>query len=244
MKALVLHALGAGMAAALAAEAVLALLAFGPPTLVMGALFSHLGTQARAAGVSFGRALGVNTLGAAAAPLLFGVLLVPRARAQARAAAGRRRLPGARRRGARWRTPSVWAPRRARWRSRCWRRRWRSSTFPRAAASSATRKASMAAVSVVEDADGVARLRINNRQQEGSSATLLADARQALLPLLLHPAPRRALFLGLGTGVTAASAADGSGAAGRRRRAAARGDRCVGHFTRAPSTARPSRGCT
>jgi spermidine synthase len=31
----------------------------------------------------------------------------------------------------------------------------------------------MAAVSVVEDADGVARLRINNRQQEGSSSTLL-----------------------------------------------------------------------
>ena len=30
----------------------------------------------------------------------------------------------------------------------------------------------MAAVSVVEDADGVARLRIDNRQQEGSSSTL------------------------------------------------------------------------
>ena len=66
----------------------------------------------------------------------------------------------------------------------------------------------MAAVSVVEDADGVARLRINNRQQEGSSATLYVDARQAWLPLLLHPAPRRALFLGLGTGVTASSAAE------------------------------------
>jgi len=66
----------------------------------------------------------------------------------------------------------------------------------------------MAAVSVVEDAEGVLRLRIDNRQQEGSSATLLADARQALLPLLLHPAPRHALFLGLGTGVTAASAAE------------------------------------
>ena len=63
----------------------------------------------------------------------------------------------------------------------------------------------MAAVSVVEDADGVARLRINNRQQEGSSATLRVDARQAWLPLLLHPAPRRALFLGLGTGVTASA---------------------------------------
>ena len=66
----------------------------------------------------------------------------------------------------------------------------------------------MAAVSVVEDADGVARLRIDNRQQEGSSASRLFDARQALLPLLLHPAPQRALFLGLGTGVTAASAAE------------------------------------
>jgi spermidine synthase len=66
----------------------------------------------------------------------------------------------------------------------------------------------MAAVSVVEDTDGVARLRINNRQQEGSSATLRVDARQAWLPLLLHPAPRRALFLGLGTGVTASSAAE------------------------------------
>ncbi len=70
------------------------------------------------------------------------------------------------------------------------------------------RDGTMAAVSVVEDAEGVARLRINNRQQEGSSATVLADARQALLPLLLHPAPQRALFLGLGTGVTAASAAE------------------------------------
>lgn len=69
----------------------------------------------------------------------------------------------------------------------------------------------MAAVSVVEDADGVSRLHIDNRQQEGSSATLFADARQALLPMLLHPAPRRALFLGLGTGVTAASAAEDPG---------------------------------
>jgi spermidine synthase len=60
---------------------------------------------------------------------------------------------------------------------------------------------------VVEDADGVLRLRINNRQQEGSSATRLADSRQALLPLALHPAPRRVLFLGLGTGVTASAAA-------------------------------------
>ena len=69
------------------------------------------------------------------------------------------------------------------------------------------REGDSAAVSVVEDAGGVSTLRINNRQQEGSSATVLSDARQAWLPLLLHPAPRRALFLGLGTGTTASSAA-------------------------------------
>ena len=71
------------------------------------------------------------------------------------------------------------------------------------------REGAMAAVSVVEDAAGVSRLRIDNRQQDGSSDSLLADARLALLPLplLLHPAPQRALFLGLGTGVTATSAA-------------------------------------
>ena len=60
----------------------------------------------------------------------------------------------------------------------------------------------MATVSVIEDGSGVATLHINNRQQEGSSATLLADARQALLPMLLHPVPQRALFLGVGTGMT------------------------------------------
>jgi spermidine synthase len=70
------------------------------------------------------------------------------------------------------------------------------------------REGALAAVSVVEDAEGVRRLRIDNRQQEGDSASLLADGRQAVLPLLLHPAPRRALFLGLGTGVTASSAAE------------------------------------
>ena len=83
----------------------------------------------------------------------------------------------------------------------------------------------LATVSVVEDSRGVARLHINNRQQEGSSATFYADGRQGLLPLLLHPAPRRALFLGLGTGVTAAAAAAEPVAGSRRRRAVARGRR-------------------
>ena len=79
VKRLVLHALGPSMAAALAAEAAIAVAAFLLPTILMGAVFSHLATNARASGISFGRALGVNTLGAALAPLLFGVLLVPAA---------------------------------------------------------------------------------------------------------------------------------------------------------------------
>src|SRR5262249_49431136 len=42
LKTLLLDALGASMRSALFAEATLALLAFLPPTIVMGALFSHL----------------------------------------------------------------------------------------------------------------------------------------------------------------------------------------------------------
>ncbi|MES1209630.1 MAG: spermidine synthase, partial [Pseudomonadota bacterium] len=48
-----LRFLGGGFNAAVAAEAALAVVAFGPATLVMGALFSHLGDRARAAGVGF-----------------------------------------------------------------------------------------------------------------------------------------------------------------------------------------------
>ena len=83
-----------------------ALLAFGPPTIVMGALFSHLSRRASAAGVSFGRALGVNTLGAAAAPARLRRARGPRARAQARAAADRRRLSRVDARGARGPAPT------------------------------------------------------------------------------------------------------------------------------------------
>ncbi|MBJ7419429.1 MAG: fused MFS/spermidine synthase, partial [Rhodoferax sp.] len=57
------------------------------------------------------------------------------------------------------------------------------------------------------DADGVARLHINNRVQEGSSASGQVETRLAQLPLLLHPSPRTALFLGYGTGYTANAAA-------------------------------------
>src|SRR5262245_1816515 len=205
-KALVLHALGPGMAAALAAEAALAVAAFLLPTFMMGMVFSRLSTDAREAGISFGRALGVNTLGAAVAPLLFGVLLLPAIGpklALLLVAAGYLALSLRA-----WRSPALWATAAAALLLALFAPRLAFVDVPPGGRIAIYKEGAMAAVSVVEDAQGVARLRIDNRQQEGTSATRIADSRQALLPLLLHPSPHRALFLGLGTGVTASAAAD------------------------------------
>ena len=205
-------AFGGGMPGALAAEALLAGAAFGLPTLAMGALFAHISVQARAAGVSMGRMLAFNTLGAALAPVVFGALLVPAfglKAALAMVVAGYIALTAP----VPWRSPRaskltaalamvamvatvVWAPPLA------------FVDVPEGGHVVSYEEGPMAAVSVVADADEVLRLRINNRAQEGSSDSLVADGRQALLPVLLHPAPRRALFLGLGTGVTSRVAAD------------------------------------
>jgi spermidine synthase len=195
------------LGAALAAEAVPALLAFGLPTLVMGALFSHLSERAQACGIGFGRALGVNTLGAAAAPVLVGVLLAPALGPKLGLlliAAGYLALSARRA----WSRAYVWLPAGA-----VLLLAWLAPPLafvdvPDGGQLVSYEDGVMAAVSVVQDADGIARLRINNRAQEGSSATQRVDGRQAWLPLLLHPRPKRALFLGLGTGITASSAAE------------------------------------
>ena len=206
IKAALLDRWGAGMAAAVGTEAMLALVAFALPTLAMGALFSHLNAQAHQAGVSFGRAIGVNTLGAAFAPWLFGVLLAPLLGPKSAlllVAAGYLALMTLEA----WRRPLGWPAAGLALALAIWAPPLAFVDVPEGGRVVSYREGAMAAVSVVDDADGVATLRINNRQQEGSSATRLFDARQALLPLLLHPAPRTALFLGLGTGVTASSAA-------------------------------------
>ncbi|MDI1347666.1 fused MFS/spermidine synthase [Aquabacterium sp.] len=198
---------GGGMGAAVAAEGVIALAAFGLPTCAMGVLFSHLSARASAEGIGFGRSLGVNTLGAAAAAPLFGVLLTPVLGPKwvlVLIALGYLALTARRA----WRTSWVWAPALTAIALAVLTPPLAFVDVPEGGRIVAYRDGIMAAVSVVEDADGVARLRINNRQQEGSSATLLVDGRQALLPVLLHPAPHKALFLGLGTGVTSGAAAE------------------------------------
>jgi spermidine synthase len=197
--------LGGGMAAALGAEAGLAIMAFALPTFVMGALFSQLAADAQGAGHSFGRVLGANTLGAALAPLFFGVWAFPAwgpKFALLVVVVGYLLLALRA-----WRRPEFWVPAAAAVALAVWTPRLAFIDVPEGGRLVSYREGVLGAVSVVEDADGVARLRIDNRQQEGSSATLRFDARQALIPLLLHAAPRNALFLGLGTGVTSSAAA-------------------------------------
>ena len=206
VKAAVLRALGTGGAAAITAEAALAVLAFGPATVVMGALFSHLAERARAAGVGFGAALAVNTLGGAVAPVLWGVLAVPLCRpklALVLLACAYLSLISPRA----WRRPVVVASLAIALAVGLFAPPLAFVDVPAGGQLVAYREGAMAAVSVVQDAAGVRRLRIDAREQEGSNVTFHFDARQAWLPLLLHPAPRRALFLGLGTGVTAGAAA-------------------------------------
>ncbi|QDT57030.1 Spermidine synthase [Caulifigura coniformis] len=63
-------------------------------------------------------------------------------------------------------------------------------------------------IDALEDSrTGVRELRQNVHYRYGSTGDdLTRERRQAHLPLLLHPKPRKALFLGLGTGITAGAA--------------------------------------
>jgi spermidine synthase len=191
---------GISVVTAVFAEVSLALLVFLLPTLVMGALFSHLAQDATAR-FGLGRALGVNMLGAMLAPVLAGILLLPAVGAQAAlvgvSAAYLLLLPG------------------------LGRRRWlpalvpvglavvlallpplRFVSVPPGGSVLDYREGVMASVSVVEDAVGTRYLKVNNHFSMGSTSSRFADHRQTHIPLLLHPDPRSALFLGIGTGMT------------------------------------------
>ncbi len=61
-------------------------------------------------------------------------------------------------------------------------------------------------ITAVVERPGSRRLKLNNHYGLGGTASTGDERMQAHLPLLLHPAPRRVAFLGLGTGITAGGA--------------------------------------
>lgn len=169
------------------------------PTFFMGALFSHLAQRATTT-TGLGKALGVNTLGAALAPFCFGVLLLP--------AVGAKLLLGLLLSTYLLCAPGIsnalkiapvivisvlllwWAP---------------ALRFISVAPGSEVvdyRDGVMAAVAVVQDNTGHRHLKVNNHFTMGGTATRFSDHRQSHIPLLLHGNPRSALYLGLGTGIS------------------------------------------
>jgi spermidine synthase len=205
------QAFGSGQVAAIAAETVLAATVLIVPTLAMGALFAHL---AEGAGRHLGRAVAANTLGAALAPPVFGLLVLPGTGAKAAlllVVAGyllllsRAALFSLRGVGAFAVTAAclLFVP------------PLHHVSVPEGGRLLRHLDGTMAAVSVVEDADGARQLKIDERFTMGGTATRFSDRRQAHIPLLLHPAPRDALFLGLGPGMTFATAAAHPGLAAK-----------------------------
>lgn len=71
----------------------------------------------------------------------------------------------------------------------------------------AYREGIQSSVAVVES-EGHRVLKLGNAYRLGATRTEFAQHRQGVFPFLLHPSPRRALFVGLGTGSTAGAAAE------------------------------------
>ncbi len=63
-----------------------------------------------------------------------------------------------------------------------------------------------AVVSVVEDAAGVRWLKSNNTYRLGATTEVRGEKRLGHLPLLLHPDPKNAAFIGVGTGISMSAA--------------------------------------
>ncbi|MGD8589047.1 MAG: fused MFS/spermidine synthase, partial [Chromatiales bacterium] len=174
----------------------------------MGALFSHLAQAARDQ-TGFGVALGLNTLGASLAPLLFGIILLPvwgsKTTLLLLSLGYLLLLP---QKVFVKHLPSTMLPLTAVMVLLLVPLQLHFVSVPPGGALVEYREGVMAAVSVVRDARNGLHLKVNDRFQMGGTGSAYSDRRQAYLPLLLHPHPSRALFLGLGTGITFATAAD------------------------------------
>jgi spermidine synthase len=149
---------------------------------------------------SVGAAVGINSLGACIAPLVAAQVLIPALGAWTAllaVALGYLLLLPPGRSALRWSAaPAISA-------LVLWLNPSPSLTrVPSGGALLAVREGPMATASVVDDAAGTRYLEVNGHFRMGGTSSTRSDYRQAMLPLLLHEAPHRALFLGIGTGAT------------------------------------------
>ena len=170
------------------------------PSAAMGALFGQLAQMTRDRRGSLGWAVGVNSAGAALAPAVAALALIPGFglwTATLLVAAAYLLLLPPRRAAFLWGAlpaavvAALWllpAPTLVR--------------IPPGGRLLATIEGPAATASVVEDGGFVRYLEVNGHFRMGGTSSVRSDYRQAMLPLLLHPAPRSALFLGVGTGAT------------------------------------------
>ncbi|MDX2197390.1 MAG: spermidine synthase [Phycisphaerae bacterium] len=198
--------LGSGVLAAVSAETLSAAAALWFPALLMGALFAALAQSARGPRGGVGAALALNTLGCAMAPAAVGALAVPAlglrwtlavvAAGYLLPAIGRRPLVAAIG-GLCVIALTASAPPLDR------------LALPPGLVPIATREGIRSTALVASTADGENVLRVNRTFQMGSTGRgAFAELRQGHLPILLHPHPRSALFLGLGTAITFAAAGE------------------------------------
>ena len=183
-----------------ASELAVAMTLFLIPSAAMGALFGHLAQQVRDQRGSLGWAVGINSVGAALAPLLTAQLLIPAFGAWTAlipvALAYLALLPVRR-------AMLVWATAPAVAGLVLWAGPAPSLIkVPPGGTLLTVREGPMATASVVNDASGARYLEVNGHFRMGGTNSVRSDYRQAMLPLLLHPGPHRALFLGIGTGAT------------------------------------------
>lgn len=185
-----------GVAGELAVAAILFLM----PSALMGATFGVLAQQMRDLKGSLGWAVGINGVGACLAPLVCALLLIPALgtwMAVVTVATGYLVLMPLRFRSLLWAAaPMALAA------FMLLRPSPSMIRLPESGALLAKLEGPMVTASVVNDMTDVRYLEVNGRFRMGGTSSVRSDYRQAMLPLLLHPAPKRSLFLGLGTGAT------------------------------------------
>ncbi|HKQ38091.1 MAG TPA: fused MFS/spermidine synthase [Verrucomicrobiae bacterium] len=186
------NAFGDSDVGVLMAELILAATVFLLPTFLMGAIFSLLMQQHEN---SVSKMLAANTFGSALAPFVLGFGLLPVI-------------------GSKWALVLLSVA----YFAVMTRSRWampvvagvmvalvpnvRLLQVPPGGTVVAYREGILGSVAVLRDAAGDRTLKVNNRFQMGGTAAAETEYRQARLPLKILANPRRALFLGVGTGIT------------------------------------------